>query len=131
MLFALKVSEMPVGVATLSMSSLTFIQGAARGLASSLYRFVRDIQHFGSEFSAFRAYYRVLEIQTAIAEPPKPNHYETVKKTSKDGTVKAGMDIEFRDVSFTWPGKKEKALDGISFKIQAGELCAIVGYNGQ
>ena len=130
-LFALKVSKKPLGETALSMSSLTFIQGAARGLAASLYSLVRDTQNFGAEFSAFRAYYRVLEIKTAIFEPAKPTPYETVSRATDDGGVRAGMDVEFRDVSFTWPGKKDKALDGMSFVVKAGELCAIVGYNGE
>ena len=38
--------------------------------------------------------------------------------------------IEFRNVSFTYPGKDEKTLDNISFKINKGETAAIVGHNG-
>lgn len=118
-LFALKVSEKPLGEATLSMSSLTFIQGAARGLAGSLYRFVRDIQNFGSEFSAFRAYYRVMEVKTAIVEPVEPTTYETVFRRLENGEVRAGMDIEFKNVSFTWPGKKEKVGCARALTLQA------------
>ncbi|GAC1358109.1 MAG: ABC transporter ATP-binding protein [Ktedonobacteraceae bacterium] len=44
-----------------------------------------------------------------------------------------GLAIEFRDVSFTYPGKDpltQYALKHVSFKIQAGESIALVGRNG-
>lgn len=41
-----------------------------------------------------------------------------------------GMEVEFRNVSFTYAGKEEPALDTVSFKIAAGETVALVGKNG-
>jgi ATP-binding cassette subfamily B protein len=41
-----------------------------------------------------------------------------------------GLAIEFRNVSFTYPGKKEAALKHVSFTIKAGEAIALVGRNG-
>jgi ATP-binding cassette subfamily B protein len=44
-----------------------------------------------------------------------------------------GLDIEFRNVSFTYPGKDpatEAALRQMSFTIKAGEAIALVGRNG-
>ncbi|MDQ1307606.1 MAG: ATP-binding cassette, subfamily bacterial [Actinomycetota bacterium] len=38
--------------------------------------------------------------------------------------------IEFRDVSFTYPGTTEPVLDGVSFTLAAGECTALVGQNG-
>ncbi len=38
--------------------------------------------------------------------------------------------IEFRDVSFTYPGKSAPALRGVSFKIDRDETVALVGQNG-
>jgi ATP-binding cassette subfamily C protein LapB len=38
--------------------------------------------------------------------------------------------IEFRDVSFTYPGSTTKALDGVSFTIEEGERVAVLGRNG-
>ncbi|SFB99137.1 ABC transporter ATP-binding protein [Butyrivibrio sp. YAB3001] len=39
-------------------------------------------------------------------------------------------DIEFRHVSFSYPGTERKILDDISIKITAGEHLSIVGLNG-
>ena len=38
--------------------------------------------------------------------------------------------LEFRNVSFSYPGKDEKTLENISFKINKGETVAVVGHNG-
>lgn len=41
-----------------------------------------------------------------------------------------GLDIEFRNVSFTYPGQREPVLENISFVLPAGESVALVGQNG-
>ncbi len=38
--------------------------------------------------------------------------------------------LEFRNVTFAYPGKEEKTLKNISFKINKGETVAVVGHNG-
>lgn len=38
--------------------------------------------------------------------------------------------LEFRNVSFAYPGKDEKTLENISFKVNKGETVAVVGHNG-
>ena len=39
-------------------------------------------------------------------------------------------DIEFRNVRFAYPGRDDVALDGVSFKIHAGEKVALIGRVG-
>lgn len=41
-----------------------------------------------------------------------------------------GLSIEFRNVSFTYPGKQQPALQQVSFVLRAGETGALVGSNG-
>ena len=40
------------------------------------------------------------------------------------------IEIEFKNVSFTYPGSKKKALDHVSLTIKSGEHLAVVGRNG-
>jgi ATP-binding cassette subfamily B protein len=40
------------------------------------------------------------------------------------------VDIELRDVSFTYPDTRERAVDNVSLRIRPGETVAIVGENG-
>lgn len=49
------------------------------------------------------------------SKPTAPSQFET---------------IELTDVSFTYPGRPEPALDGVDVQIEAGEVIALVGENG-
>ncbi len=67
-----------------------------------------------------------LEYQSEIVSPPEPKPVEVPMDID-------GLEIEFRDVSFTYPGKdpeKQAALKHASFTIRAGEAIALVGRNG-
>ena len=60
-------------------------------------------------------------------------HREDVKIT--DGTTlppapRGGSEISFSDVRFTYPGRTDPALDGVTFKIPAGATVALVGPSG-
>ena len=67
--------------------------------------------------------FEFLEYEPKLVSPenPQPIEAEADKK---------GLDIEFRDVSFTYPDKEVPALRKVSFTIGAGEAVALVGSNG-
>ena len=78
----------------------------------------------------FRSYvntlFEFLEYQPKIVSPPNPQPLDPPGKIE-------GLDIEFRNVSFTYPGKDpetQAALKHVSFTIHAGEAIALVGRNG-
>jgi ATP-binding cassette subfamily B protein len=60
----------------------------------------------------------VIEYDTAIPD----GEYE--------GPGESEGEVEFRDVSFTYPGTKAPVLDGVSFKVRKGETLAIIGSTG-
>ncbi len=70
--------------------------------------------------------FEFLEYEPKIVSPPEPKSVEPLPHIK-------GLDIEFRDVSFTYPGKDpetQAALRHVSFSIKAGEAIALVGRNG-
>jgi ATP-binding cassette, subfamily B, bacterial len=70
--------------------------------------------------------FEFLAYQSQIRTPDDPQPFEL----SGQGQ---GEDIEFRNVSFTYPGKNpetEATLRQVSFTIRAGEAIALVGHNG-
>jgi ATP-binding cassette subfamily B protein len=67
--------------------------------------------------------FEFLEYQPKIVSPKHPVPIET-PLTSK------GLDIEFRNVSFTYPDKAQPTLKNVSFTLRSGEAIALVGRNG-
>lgn len=67
--------------------------------------------------------FEFLEYEPKLVSPENPQPIEAEAETK-------GLEIEFRDVSFTYPDKDEPALRKVSFTIHAGEAIALVGYNG-
>jgi len=47
-----------------------------------------------------------------------------------DGDTGIGGTIEFRNVTFTYPGRKTPALENVSFKIKRGQTLAVLGSTG-
>jgi ATP-binding cassette, subfamily B, bacterial len=67
--------------------------------------------------------FEFLEYQPKIVSPANPAPMPASVQNQ-------GMEIEFRNVSFTYAGKEQAALDNVSFKIGVGETVALVGKNG-
>ena len=67
--------------------------------------------------------FEFLEYEPHILSPDKPVPVAVPSDAQ-------GLAIEFRNVSFTYPGKEEPALKQISFTIHPGEAIALVGLNG-
>lgn len=54
----------------------------------------------------------------------------TVTDAPGAGALGAIRTVEFRNVSFTYPGKRQPALDNVSFTAEAGKTLALVGPSG-
>jgi len=73
----------------------------------------------------------------ATPSVPDPAHerqhgHNSRVKNNRDADLQrpASTLIEFRDVSFCYPGKSEAALHHLTFMVKAGERIALVGENG-
>ena len=76
--------------------------------------------------------FEFLEYQPRVTSPKEPQPMN-VNGNGTGNTNRKGLDIEFRNVSFTYPGKDpetQAALRNVSFTIQEGEAVALVGRNG-
>ncbi len=55
----------------------------------------------------------------------------TVKEgTKEESDVKTNTAIEFKNVTFAYPGSEEPVIDDVSFKIEKGETVAFIGATG-
>jgi ATP-binding cassette subfamily B multidrug efflux pump len=61
----------------------------------------------------------VLDMEPEITDPENP----------KNECVKTGY-VEFKDVTFNYPGSQEPAIKNISFSVKPGETTAIIGGTG-
>src|SRR5436190_1568789 len=66
----------------------------------------------------------VLDLEPEIAEPPAGRAVEGARLPEGKGH------LEFRNVSFQYPGAEEPALTGVSFTAHPAEMTAIVGGTG-
>jgi len=64
----------------------------------------------------------VSRVEAILQEEPLPE--------SDSLQIPKGASVVFRDVSFSYPGAAEKALDRVSFDVDAGEFLAIMGASG-
>ena len=61
----------------------------------------------------------VLNTDTSVVEPPAPVH-----------TLKTPGRLEFRNVSFHYPGAESPVVNNVSFTVKAGETLAVIGSTG-
>lgn len=104
----------------LTLGDLTFYTQAVAQVQSSLSSILSGFSDMYENNLYLNNLYEFLDYAPAIHNPPEPRKLELPLKEG----------IEFRDVSFKYPGKTETALHNVSFKIHPGEAVALVGQNG-
>ena len=110
----------------LGISGLIAYTQAAVQAGQSFQNLLNDISSTYENNLYINTLFDFLTYAPKIISPAKP------EPVLPNANVK-GLDIEFRDVSFTYPGKDpltQYALKHVSFKIEAGESIALVGRNG-
>ena len=101
------------GAVVVVIGAFTSVSGTLSNISST---FVAVDQHT----TFLDDYFSFLAIEPLLPVPSQP-------ETIQAGTIDA---IEFENVTFTYPGVNEPALDGLTLQIRKGELIALVGENG-
>ncbi|MDF2504486.1 ABC transporter ATP-binding protein [Clostridium sp.] len=98
---------------------MAFIQYAMQIMFSFLMMAIMFVMIPRAEASAVRIN-EVLEMEPEIVD----------EKETKDAEVNKRGYVEFKDVTFSYPGAEQPAISNISFSAEPGEVTAIIGGTG-
>jgi len=106
--------------ATISVGGLTMYVQAADGVSQAFSALLGGVQSMYEHQLYLQTLFELLEFKPLVRAPEHP---VPVRRPIQQG-------IEFRNVSYTYEGKEEPAINNVSFTITPGETVAIVGHNG-
>ncbi|KAH7100219.1 P-loop containing nucleoside triphosphate hydrolase protein [Auriculariales sp. MPI-PUGE-AT-0066] len=121
--FILQIMRTPESM-PLTMAAFTVIQTAVNSFTGRITNMLHSGEAFSDTLEQLRSLYELANIQNTVPDGP-----EAFPENAQD-TAKNGVSIEFRNVSFKYPGSDTWALREVSFKIERGSLCVLVGTNG-
>ena len=105
----------------LSIGSLTFLAGAIQQASSNIEQIFSTLAAIGDQALFLTDLLAFFEMKPTIRS--KPNALP-IPRPIRHG-------IEFRNVSFSYPGNSRLVLDNINFTLHTGERLALIGENGQ
>ncbi|KAL4065775.1 P-loop containing nucleoside triphosphate hydrolase protein [Scleroderma yunnanense] len=120
--FTLRAVQYPASI-PISLASLTLINHTANSFSTTLFSLFGESFSLAEQFGSVRKLYEISTIANKVIDGAKPF-------PENQQALRNGISLEFRNVSFKYPGADKYALHNVSFKINAGQLCIIVGVNG-
>ena len=105
----------------LSIGTLTFLTGAIQQASSNIQQIFSTLAAIGDQALFLTDLLAFFEMQPTIRS--KPNALPAPRPMVQG--------IEFRNVSFQYPGNSRRVLDRINFQLRPGERLALIGENGE
>ncbi|KAH9060046.1 HlyB/MsbA family ABC transporter [Lactarius vividus] len=121
-IFTLQVVQKPSSI-PVSLASLHLLQQSSSTFMMRIHEILQDVESVSTRLSSLRKLYEAESIANKVADG-------TIPFPENAQSIGDGISLEFRDVSFRYPGSERYALRGVSFRVLAGQLCVIVGSNG-
>ena len=103
-----------------SIGDLTFLAGSFRRLRNLLENLLMGFSQVAGQALYLDDLFSFFEIQPEIVPPPNPRPFP----------VPIQVGFAFENVGFRYPGAERWAVRGLTFKLHAGEILALVGENG-
>ncbi|KAI0321903.1 HlyB/MsbA family ABC transporter [Amylostereum chailletii] len=120
--FTLRAVEYPMSI-PVSVASLNLIQHSSTSFLHRVTSLINETENFAERLANLRKLYEARNIKNQVPDGAKP-YPENAQ------SMRHGIALEFRNVSFKYPGAETFALSNVSFKVEPGQLCVIVGVNG-
>jgi len=105
----------------LSIGTLTFLTGAIQQASSNIQQIFSTLAAIGDQALFLTDLLAFFDMQPTIRS--KPNALPAPRPIVHG--------VEFRDVSFSYPGNSRLVLDHINFQLHPGERLALIGENGE
>jgi ATP-binding cassette subfamily B protein len=105
----------------LSIGTLTMLAGAIQQASSNIEQIFSTFAGIGDQALFLTDLLAFFEMKSTIQN--KPNALPAPRPIVKG--------IEFRNVSFSYPGNSRRVLDSINFQLHTNERLALIGENGQ
>ena len=105
----------------LSIGSMTFLTLAIQQASTNIEQIFSTIAGIGDQALFLTDLLAFFEMRPTIRS--KPNALPAPRPITRG--------VEFRDVSFSYPGNPRRVLDSINFRLHTGERLALIGENGQ
>lgn len=121
-IFTLRAVRKPSSI-PISLASLHLMQESSSTFVRRINGLLRNMGGISTQLSDLRKLYEAENIANKIADG-------TVPFPENAQSISDGISLEFRNVSFRYPGSEKYALRGTSFRVLPGQLCVIVGTNG-
>ncbi|KAG8731880.1 hypothetical protein FRC11_001809 [Ceratobasidium sp. 423] len=106
-----------------SLAAMVRMQQTNRAVRGAIWSLMYELRGLSDLVNDINALYEVLSLSSGIED----GHLSYPDEAYAE---QKGMAIEFKNVSFGYPSARNKVLKGLSFKIEPGQLCVIVGENG-
>ncbi|MBD3279630.1 MAG: ATP-binding cassette domain-containing protein [Candidatus Pacebacteria bacterium] len=103
----------------LSIAEYVMVLGFVTSFYQSFFELIYELRNLAKHHADIERYFSVLNQEIQVKDPIKP-----VKKTTVRG------EIEFKQVSFSYPEGKQDAVNRINLKIKPGQAVAFVGHSG-
>ncbi|KAH9001450.1 HlyB/MsbA family ABC transporter [Lactarius akahatsu] len=121
-IFTLQVVQKPSSI-PVSLASLPLLQQSSSTFMMRINEILQDVESISTRLSSLRNLYEAENIANKVVDG-------TIPFPENAQSIGDGISLEFRNVSFRYPGSEKYALRGVSFRVLAGQLCVIVGSNG-
>lgn len=118
----LKVVQSPSS-APFSLATLQLVNNTMTSLNYNLYYLGERVDTIADSIDNVRAFYELLDCPNVVKDGTTP-----FPENQLDMSL--GISIEFKNVSFKYKESDDLAVKNVSFKIEQGQLCVIVGENG-
>ncbi|KAJ6498112.1 P-loop containing nucleoside triphosphate hydrolase protein [Mycena vitilis] len=120
--FTLRAVQYPSDI-PLSLASLNLITQTTSKFSRTLFDLFEQTGSVAENLASIRKLYETYTIPNIVADGTTPFPED-------QQSLGLGVAVEFRNVSFRYPGSNKDVLRNVSFKILQGQLCVIVGANG-